>query len=65
MGSNSNRTERYNIERYSQDRTSNKRDYRQSQSKLDSDARLRGEIGEYKANQIIKSFDDLKSRGLI
>lgn len=41
------------------------RDDRQSDSKLDADARLRGSIGSRDANEIIKSIDNLKSRGLL
>lgn len=53
---------RNNEKDYISQRLSNGCDDRQSDKKLDSDARLRGSIGEKKANEIIKIIDDLKSR---
>lgn len=40
-----------------------KRDDRQSEEKLNADAYLRGKLGTRAANDIIKTMDDLRSRG--
>lgn len=63
MGSNSNRTTPYNTNDYVADRATSKDDHTSNQKSY-NDAKLRGSIGSNKANEIIKSIDNLKSRGL-
>lgn len=49
---------------YAAQRLESRRDDRTSQEKLDADARLRGKLGERRANAIIEAVDNLKMRGL-
>jgi hypothetical protein len=43
-------------------RLTNNKDDRCDDKKLDSDARLRGNVGKKNANEIIKVIDDLKMK---
>jgi hypothetical protein len=47
---------------YIESRLINNKDDRCDDKKLDSDARLRGSIGEKSANEVIKAIDDLKMK---
>lgn len=55
-------TQEKSLNNYLSERLNSSKDDRQSDRKLDNDARLRGSLGEKEANRIIKTIDDIKSR---
>jgi hypothetical protein len=50
------------IQKYVDIRLASPKDDRQSEKKLDADARLRGAVGEKYANQVIACIDKVKSK---
>ena len=60
MGQNSNREEIFGASQYAAKRLSSDRDDRTSQDKIWADARLRGEVGTKRANEIIGAIDKIK-----